>query len=258
MPTRRAAAEYLDSRLDPARGKIAEDFAAWSWLGMFHFLDIVGSSRHGRVSPQDAAFVVDLSSRGRQKRYRHYLWGAWRLLLQHRGQEGLPFLLAEPLTSWSDLDERVFGNLRIFNSVGVVPLIVRLYTRGDTRKKGYKGSPGGLRHLVRVLEQLEMTHDVYGMETDALIRILPEPFHRWIDEKERRRPRGAGVGESLVAVRNRVLQAGQRRVDLRQYVQEGSAVWDRYTSDHGVPGYKTRLRTVVGRLNMTIERLDPR
>jgi len=258
MATRRAAAEYLDSRLDPVRGKIAEDFSAWSWLGMFHFMDIVDSSRHGRVSPQDATFVVDLSSRGRQKRYRHYLWGAWRLWLQHRGQERVSFLLDEPLTSWSDLDERVFGNLRVFNSVGVVPLILRLYTRGPVLKRGYKGSPGGLRHLVRVLEQLELTHDVYGMEADALIRILPEPFHRWVDEKDRHSRRSAGLADTVVGVRDRIARAGSRRVDLRQYVQEGSPVWDRYTADYGVPGYRTRRRTVVKRLNATIERLDPR
>ena len=38
---------------------------------------------------------------------------------------------------------------------------------------------GGLRHLLRVLDQLERTYDVYGMEPDALLSILPEEFRQW-------------------------------------------------------------------------------
>ncbi len=60
--------------------------------------------------------------------------------------------------------------------------MLRLYTAGTRKKRGYSQSPGGLRHLLRVLRQLELTHDVYGMEPEALLHTLPEPFQRWNKE----------------------------------------------------------------------------
>ena len=56
---------------------------------------------------------------------------------------------------------------------------MRLYTRGAHQKRGFIYDRGGLRHLIRVLDQLERTHDVYGMEPDALLKILPDEFRQW-------------------------------------------------------------------------------
>ena len=64
--------------------------------------------------------------------------------------------------------------------------MLRLYTTGTRQKRGFGQRPGGLRHLIRVLDQLERTYDVYGMSPDALIRILPEEFRRWDSESASR------------------------------------------------------------------------
>ena len=56
---------------------------------------------------------------------------------------------------------------------------MRLYTTDKRTKPGYTESLGGLRHLLRVLPQMEMTYDVYGMEPDALLEVLPADFRRW-------------------------------------------------------------------------------
>lgn len=177
--TRRDAAEYFEPLLKPIMHLVADHAGVWSWLGMFYFPDTVRKDNGAvRLSPLDETFVIDRHiSRSYQLRFRHYLWGSWRLNEQHG--ERAEFLLNRELTQWGDIEQRSFGSIRIFNSVGVVPLILRLYTHGTQQKRGFGFSRGGLRHLVRVLDQLERTYDVYGMEPDALLKILPEEFRQW-------------------------------------------------------------------------------
>lgn len=178
LNTRRDAALLLKDQLHNVKSRISDDSSVWSWLGMYYLADILsGQEGARRISPLDEVFVIRDTTRADQRRYRHYLWGSWRLYEQH-GEEA-SFLLDEPLTSWTDLAERAFGSVRIFNSKGLIPLMLRLYTEGSRRKRGYIRNAGGLRHLVRILDQLERTHDVYGMPANALIEILPTPFQDW-------------------------------------------------------------------------------
>ena len=177
--TRREAAEYLAPLLEPVSHRAADDAAMWSWLGMFHFADTVPRRNDlVRLSPVAETFVVDQSvRRSYLLSYRHYLWGSWRLHTVYG--ERAAFLLDQDITSFSDLAERSFGSLRIFNSEGIVPLFIRLYTDGGQQKPQISHSRGGLRQLIRVLDQLERTHDVYGMEPEALLRVLPSEFRAW-------------------------------------------------------------------------------
>lgn len=259
LRTRRDAAEHIGPRIKAVKREIVDDLRAWSWLGMYHFVDITSVAGSGRVSPLDGAFVLRSSSRAVQRSYRHYLWGAWRLYEQHG--EGAAFLLDEPLTSWSDLAERAFGSIRVFNSPGVLPLMLHLYTRDGNRKRGYSQSPGGVRHLLRVLDQLERTYDVYGMSPEALLEILPEPFRQWAEESDEQPdsptpdPALETILQVLCAVRSAVDADSSQRTDLRRFMTLGSPEWKAYVADHGTPGYQTRRRTVLRRLDDTIRKL---
>lgn len=178
--TRRDAADYLSSALQPIEHQIADHAAFWSWLGIYLFTAVAPRDQDGvlKLSPLDETFVVhDTEQQSYQRRYRHYLWSAWRLHQTH--SEDAAFLLDQPLTSLGDIADRVFSKSRIFNSVGVVQLILRLYTFEGLQKPRFGRAPGGLRHLIRVLDQLERTYDVYGMSTDALLEILPREFDPW-------------------------------------------------------------------------------
>ena len=179
--TRREVAEYFNPLLKPVAHLVADHAGVWSWLGMFYFPQTVPKGDGVvQMSPLDETFVVDpedLASRSYQLRFRHYLWGSWRLYEQHG--ESAAFLLDKELAWWGDIAQRSFGAIRVFNSVGVVPLILRMYTDGGRQKRGFNSGRGGLRHLIRVLDQLERIYDVYGMEPDALLRILPQEFRQW-------------------------------------------------------------------------------
>ena len=176
--TRREAAEYLSATLGHIRSRIFDHQGVWSFLGMY-FLDNTTRTDAGvRVSPLDSCYLFDVGARDTQKRYRHYLWGAWQLYEQHGNDAEI--LLDQPIASWTNMAERAFGSLRIFNSRGVIPLMQRLYVRDGKQKRGSDRGSGGVRNLVRVLNQLERTHDVYGdMRPDAILEILPEEFRAW-------------------------------------------------------------------------------
>lgn len=178
--TRRDAADYLSSALHPIEHHIADHAAFWSWLGMYLFTAIAPRDHDGvlKLSPLDETFVVhDTEQQSFQRRYRHYLWSSWLLNRQHGSQAS--YLLDQPLTSFGDIADRVFSYSRIFNSVGIVQLILALYVADGKQKPRFGRAPGGLRHLIRVLDQLERTYDVYGMTTDSLLDILPPDFDAW-------------------------------------------------------------------------------
>ena len=179
FPTRRDLAEYLSQELEPVKHLVADHGGVWSWLGMYYFASVV-RVKDDRVQLHTDEAVLFLGGRVQQRRYRHYLWFSWRIYEQHG--EKASFLLNQSPTTRGDLIEAIGGYARIFNSEGVVPLILRLYTDGERTRVGFsakKGRPGNIRRLPAALDQLELTYDVYGMEPDALLEILPPAFREW-------------------------------------------------------------------------------
>ena len=177
--SRREIGEYLAPRLEPFRTWIADRTSFWSWLGIFHFADTVRIvDGEAKLSPLDETFVID---RGDKQNYRgihrHYLRAAWQLYDVHGDKSA--FLLEQPPAARGFIADQILQSQRIFNSAGIVPLILGLYTSGNRPKRGFQRRPGGLRHLLRVLDQLERTHDVNGMSPEALSRILPPEFAPW-------------------------------------------------------------------------------
>ena len=97
--TRAEAAAYLEARLRPIQHRIGDNAGFWSWLGMFYFEHTVRRDGEGlpRLSPLDETFVVYPGERrSYQRRYRHYLWSAWRLQQQHGPHAGFLLGAATP------------------------------------------------------------------------------------------------------------------------------------------------------------------
>ena len=179
--SRREIGEYLAPKLIPFRPWIAERTSLWSWLGLFYFGNTVRVENGAvRLSPLRETFVIDRRDKYNYRgRHRHYLRAAWQLYEVHGNHAA--FLLNQPPWARGDIADRILQSQPIFNSVGIVPLILGLYTDGNRPKRGFQDRPGGLRHLRRVLPQLERTHDIYGMQPHALVRILPPEFDPWIN-----------------------------------------------------------------------------
>ncbi len=176
--SRRAAAAYFTPLLASARSRWFDHYGMWSWLGMYFLRDNI-RMRDGRVDlfSRDESYVIfSDESQSERRRYLHYLWSAWQVAEVH---PDATYILDRPLMDQSDIVDRVFSYPRLFNSVAIVQLILRLYADGTNSKPLSGRSRGGLRHLIRVLDQLERTHDIYGMTLDQLLSLLPADFDRW-------------------------------------------------------------------------------
>ena len=98
-------------------------------------------------------------------------------------------MLDQPLRSMERFTLRILGAPILFNAVGVVELAHLLYADKQTGryKTGFAGAgevggehnPGSLPRLIDVLNQLYMIYDVYGMEAQQLLELLPPEFDRW-------------------------------------------------------------------------------
>lgn len=179
--SRREIGEYLAPRLSPFQSWVADRTSLWSWLGMFHFEDTARIEDGAvKLSPLDETFVIDRRDKQNLRGiHRHCLRSAWQLYEVHG--EDAAFLLDQPPWARGDIADRIFQSQRVFTSAGIVPLVLALYTDGNRPKRGFQSRPGGLRHLLRVLDHFERTHDVYGMTPDALVRILPQDFEPWVN-----------------------------------------------------------------------------
>ncbi len=284
--TRREAAEYFAPKFESIRHLVADHAGLWSWLGMFYFADtVLVEDGQVRLSPQDETFVVHREDlRSYQLRYFHYLWGAWRLNEAHG--ESAAILLDQRLTSFPRITRLSLGSVRRFNSVGIVQLLLRLYTSNGKSKRTFYDKVGGAAHLIRVLDQLERTYDVYGMTPEALVRILPAEFQRWDGQTpaaaERRAPTPAARETSpayaapaadpqpdapvppsqpvddalghLVEAYTRIqaLHSGSW-VDLRDYLQEDAAAWRAYTTASGAPEPRLFRAVALRRLEDAIQ-----
>lgn len=171
--TRREAGKYFSQLLKPVRHEVLEDAGVWSWLGLYYLKRIARPT----LPPTNTLIVESGESSSWREIYRHYLWGSWQLNEVHG--ESAAFLLDRPIWSWDALSQHTLASRYRFRSVGVVQAMLRLYTAGKRTKRGYVYGHGGLRHLLRVLPQLELTYDVYGMEPEALLDVLPPEFQRW-------------------------------------------------------------------------------
>ena len=184
---RREAGMYLSKQLKDVSHLVMDHAGVWSWLGMFYFPEIV-RVRDGSVRLHADTTSLFLGERSAQRRYRHYLWSAWRLYEQHG--ESVAYVLDQPLTDSGDIAKAVLDYPRVFTSTGVIQLILQLYTDGQRTKRGFsvraranasaRPRPGNVWHLIeRALPQLELTYDVYGMAPDALLEVLPDAFRAW-------------------------------------------------------------------------------
>lgn len=186
---RREAGAYLQPILSPLGvGRIAGNYALWSWLGMFYLDQATVSDQAGNPKPSatDAAYILDLEYAGDAAGYRHRLMAAYEMYARHGEKSWC--MLDQSLHRMEHFAALLYGSPVLFNSVGVVELAHLLYT--DKRNRRYKPgivgagrrgnhAPGGLSRLINVLNQLYMTYDVYGMTAQQLLELLPPEFDRW-------------------------------------------------------------------------------
>lgn len=177
FPSRLDAARYLCralERTDPPL--VAWNVGLWSWLSLFYF---------DQVCPPDAAGLRRPGSDYRfipgEYRFRHLLAGPYHVYLLHDRKARL--LLSSPV----HVETRFYGGLAerqymISNTTIVEAASILYYDDTKGRPKPHaqiRGRPGTLPRFIRVIQQLDVTYDLYGLTTPQFLSLLPPEFDEW-------------------------------------------------------------------------------
>lgn len=184
FPTKLAAARYLNERLGRLdRVEVDNNVGLWTWLSLFYFNEVCPAGPHGVRKPGE--IVRHVLSQHAQKYYRHLLAGPCRLLQIHK-QNARIFLYGE-VPVHGDFSEQLASRMQFISNPPLIEAVDRLYydpssSNGDAKpKRGAltRTRPGNLRRFVTVMQQFDLTYDMYAMTSDQILALLPDEFDRW-------------------------------------------------------------------------------
>jgi hypothetical protein len=185
--TRQEAAEHLVASLDGKLPKTELDHGpgVWNWLSLLYFDQLCPTHGLGaRKVGKDYRYILPPLSDPEHFRhyYRHLLAGAFRIHRQHKNSGSV--LLAGALDKFDDFNEQIASRQEFISNPAIVGAIDVLYYDASTRrpKRGAasnKRRPGTLRRFIDVIQQLDLTYDLYSLTGVQLMRLLPGEFDRW-------------------------------------------------------------------------------
>lgn len=181
--TRLEAGCYLNELLERAGVGVPEsDVGLWAWLTLFFFDELCPADGNGRRNPQDEARLVPLLD-NHQRFYRHLLLGPFLIVRAHRDKpERAMAMLCNPLWKPGEIVEQLASRKELVTNRGVVELATRLYYDPETKsfRRGAGSSVrGAARRLAALLNQLDLTYYLYGMNSEELLLLLPKEFERF-------------------------------------------------------------------------------
>ena len=177
------AAEYLYTQFNNVEGlNIEQDRGLWAWLSLFFFDVVCPKDQYG--VRKLGAIVRYIPEPGDWRRYyRHLLAGPYRIYRFHReSPKSALALLCQPVDSPGDVVEQLAARQELVTNRGIMELATFLYVDPKTQctKRGAGGKSGGsARRLTDVIDQLDLTWDLYDANRDELLAVMPHEFDKF-------------------------------------------------------------------------------
>jgi len=178
-------AKYLYERFQIVpSSQIDQNIGLWSWLSLYYFDLVCPLNNAGKRNPgQDGRYILDLDFR---RYYRHLLYGPYNIFRLH--SERAPLLISGLPDKPSKFYEELSSRQAFVTNKGVIEAANILYY--DPRRKGPKsGAGGGIRkpgtllRFIDVVQQLDLTYDLYSMTGEEVLALLPSEFDEWIPKE---------------------------------------------------------------------------
>jgi len=181
--SRLEAGQYLASILnEAAMDEVTRDTGLWAWLSLYYFDQVCPPDASGKRKPKEQTRYVPAVSDFR-KYYRHCLLGPFVIVQAHRACiDDARAILLSPLHIVNDIVEQLASRAGWITNPAVVGAATSLYVTpdGTAYKKGARGKgEGSARRLSEVLDQLDVTYDLYGIPKEELLELLPREFDRF-------------------------------------------------------------------------------
>jgi hypothetical protein len=178
--SRMEAVEYLANALKNMDASERDhDRGLWAWLSLFYFDRLCPADAEGRRSPGQSYRYIP--STHWQHYYRHLLLGPYRI---HTvcGKTGR-VMLCNAFGSHGDFAEQLASRQELLVNPALMELVDRLYfdplLNRAKRGAATDRKPGTLRRLIDLVNQLDLTYDLYAITPDELEDLLPAEFDRW-------------------------------------------------------------------------------
>jgi hypothetical protein len=173
--------KYFGERfsMSPA-SQVESNVGLWSWLSLYYFDQVCPVNPSGRRTPgQDCRHILDLDFR---RYYRHLLDGPYNVYRLHGEQA--PLMLYGPLDKISTFYEQLSCRQGFVTNIGVIEAANLLFFNPRTGRPKYgpgpmSGKPGTLLRFIDVVQQLDLTHDLYSMTGEEVLSLLPSEFDEW-------------------------------------------------------------------------------
>lgn len=182
--SRYAAAEYLYKLFkDSGLTNIEGDRGLWAWLSLFYFEELCPPNVKGRRKPHERArWIPEVGSFWRY--YRHLLAGPYRIYTAHSDSpERAMLVLCGSLHQPGDIVEQIASRQEIITNAELMKAATKLYYDSSSKKpwRGAAGkdSRGTVRRFTDILNQFDVTWDLYSIRTNDFIGMLPNEFSRF-------------------------------------------------------------------------------
>lgn len=179
-------AHYLDQTLEelPERpDKLMNDVHLWSWMSLFYLDQVCPSNDLGRRKPgRDYRHIPEP---GYPNGHRHLMMGAYLVYTVYGwGDELSKLLLQTALSVESHFHHQIATRQSFITNRGIMEALHILYYDGlrNKPKRGpimNKSVPGSLYRFVGVIQQLDVTYDLYSMSGSEIVSLLPGEFNPW-------------------------------------------------------------------------------
>lgn len=181
---RLAAASFLYELFEAAElTNVDRDAGLWTWLTLFYFDQVCPPKKGKERKAFKEEFRYIPAMANFQKYYRHLLYGPYVIFSQHRSEiERASALLIGPVDVSNDVIEQIASRLEYVANPDLVSAVTKLYVDPEKQdyKYGAKGSgKGSPRRLATVLQQFDLTFDISGMNSTAILELLPSEFDRF-------------------------------------------------------------------------------
>lgn len=182
--TRLEIAAYIDVVLSNAQiDNAGRDVGLGAWLSLFYF-DI--------LCPVDQAGIRKVRERSRyipepenyKRYYRHLIFGSLLIYRAYRDDPSRAMgYLCRPPHILDDIVGQLAARQDFVQSPTLTELVTRLYydPRSKTTKRGVSSKGAGSpRRLADILNQFDLTWDLYATPVQEFLTLLPKEFARFI------------------------------------------------------------------------------
>jgi hypothetical protein len=100
-------------------------------------------------------------------------------------------MLVSDLTKPGNINEEISSRQKFISNRSILAVLEKLYydsdkngiKRGIDDKKKVLTKKGSLRRFVQVMQQFELTYDLYSMPAESMVNLLPDDFDVWLAKK---------------------------------------------------------------------------